>query len=105
MALNGILISIIEMECIHTSCYKVSVLNVLNGTEWHLDLYHRDGVHPPTSYYGAIINWQQASINWDYSGYDDFGREHVFATWVKSVGLGNGESELTDPDPSTECPS
>ena len=30
-------------------------------------------------------------------------KEHVFAAWVKSVGLGNGTSVLTDPDPGTEC--
>jgi len=71
----------------------------------HRDISHyRDhGLHPGVPF-GTLINWQRANIAWDYSGYKDFGKEHVFAAWVKSVGLGNGTSTvLTDPDPSKKC--
>ena len=65
--------------------------------------YVQTGDHAPANYTSGIINWYDASIDWDLSGYDDFGAEHVFAAWVLSVGVGNGTSVLTDPDPSTEC--
>ncbi|MCF6264300.1 MAG: hypothetical protein L3J24_12040 [Xanthomonadales bacterium] len=71
----------------------------------HRDIsdYNRIGIRPSVPF-GSLINWQQANIDWDYSGYENFGASHVFAAWVKSVGLGNGTSTvLTDPDPSTPC--
>ncbi|VAW36529.1 hypothetical protein MNBD_GAMMA01-2201 [hydrothermal vent metagenome] len=67
--------------------------------------YQSDGtMRLVASYTDGLINWYEASIDWDTSGYRQFGAEHVFATWVHSVGLGNGTSVLNDPDPSTPCP-
>lgn len=80
----------------------ITILSAYRDIEDYYDI----GIHP-LPIFGSLINWQQASIDWDYSGYTGngaFAAEHVFAGWVKSQGLGDGSSALTDPDPSTGCP-
>jgi len=80
-----------------------------------IDWYSQTGDHAPVNYSSGILNWYQASINWPLNSWSGLGGgypptlangglEHIFATWALSVGLGNGTSVLTDPDPSTACP-